>query len=228
RRRNTIFSEIIGSHAITSLEVRNLGITTGELVSGNYFDMLGVRASVGRMLLPEDDSTPESSPVAVISHAYWKRVFGGSPEVLEKKIQVQTAQSGGSPSGRDVYDAAGPRSLDGAVLTIVGVAPPGFFGDAVGRSTDVWIPIMMQPAVMPGRPFLSQRNAEWVNLMGRLKPGASQSQGSAALAVLYRQLVLDEEGSQITEERRREIAAYTLRTESGEKGFGAIRHEFSQ
>jgi hypothetical protein len=133
-----------------------------------------VRAALGRTLLPEDDLAPERSPVAVISYGYWKRVLGGSPDVLGKQIQVKTGRPNAGTSGLDVYDSPGSRSPDGAVLTIVGVTGPGFFGDAVGASMDIWIPMMMQPAVMPGRPFLKQPRAVWVNMMGRLKPDCAK------------------------------------------------------
>jgi predicted permease len=228
RRRNTVFSAIFGVHVMNELDVKDKGRATGELVSGNYFQTLGVGAAMGRTILPEDDGAPESGPVAVISHGYWKRAFGGSADVLGKKIQVKTGQADANTGGLDVYDAPGSRRLDGAALTIVGVAPPEFFGDAVGTSMDIWIPMAMQPAVMPGRPFLKQPNARWVNMMGRLKPGISQTQAGAALTVFWRQILTDEEGSQLTERRRREIAQVDLKTESGEKGFGQIRRQFSQ
>lgn len=228
RRRNAVFSSMFAVHVMTELEVKNLGSATGELVSGNYFQTLGVRAAIGRTLVPEDGRAPESSPVAVIGYGYWKRVFGGSPDVLGKQIQVKTGKANAGTSGLDVYDRPGSRSPEGALLTIVGVAPPEFFGDAVGASMDVWIPIMMQPAVMPGRPFLNQPHAVWVNMMGRLKPGMSQTQGGAELVALWQQILTDAEGSQITEQKRREIAEDPLKTESGEKGFGVIRRQFSQ
>jgi len=228
RRRNSVFSSMFGVHLMTDLAVKNLGSAAGELVSGNYFETLGVRAALGRTLVPEDDLAPESSPVAVIGYGYWKRVFGGSADVLGKKIQVKTGRANAGTSGLDVYDRPGSRAPDGAVLTIVGVAPPEFFGDAVGTSMDMWIPMTMQPAVMPGRPFLTQPNAVWVNIMGRLKPGVSPVQAGATLVVLWRQVQTDAEGSQITERTRRRIAEDTLKTESGEKGFGQIRREFSQ
>ena len=232
RKRNSVFASMFGVHVMSNLEVRMpdgaSGMTTGELVSGNYFQTLGVGTALGRTILPEDDLSPESSPVAVISYGYWKRAFGGAADVLGKKIRAKTGQANAGTSGLDVYDAPGSRSLDGASLTIVGVAPPEFFGDTVGASMDLWIPMMMQPAVMPGRPFLTQKNANWVGMMGRLKPNVSQSQGAAALVVLWRQILTDAAGSKITEQRRREIAKNTLRTESGEKGFGQIRRQFSQ
>jgi hypothetical protein len=140
RRRNSVFSSMFGVHVMTDLDVKNLGSATGELVSGNYFQTLGVRAALGRTLLPEDDAAPESSPVAVIGYGYWKRAFGGSAGVLGKTIQVKTGKPNAGTSGLDVYDSPGSRSVDGAVLTIVGVAPPEFFGDAVGTSMDMWDP----------------------------------------------------------------------------------------
>ena len=228
RRRNALFSAMFGVHVMTNMDVKNLGSANGELVSGNYFQTLGVRAALGRTLLPEDDAALESSPVAVISYGYWKRVFGRSADVLGKTIQVKTSTSNGGTSGLDVFNGGPPGAPDGSVLTIVGVASPEFFGDTVGASMDIWIPMTMQPAVMPGRPFLTQRNAVWVNMMGRLKPGVSQDQAGAALAVLWRRILMDAEGSEISDRRRREIADENLKTESGEKGFGRIRRQFSQ
>jgi predicted permease len=232
RKRNTVFASMFGVHVMDEIEVQGpggmAGQATGELVSGNYFQMLGVGAALGRTLLPEDDRAPESSPVVVISYGYWQRVFGGSADALGQKIRVRTGRPNAGTGGLDVYDAPGTRSLDGAELTIVGVTPREFFGDTVGVSMDMWIPMMMQPAAMPGRPFLTQKHAVWVNMMGRLKPGVSRSQATAALIVLWRQVLMEEEGSAITAQRRRAIAETVLKTESGEKGFGRVRRELSQ
>lgn len=228
RRRNSVFSALFGVHAMPDLAVKNLGRANGELVSGNYFQTLGVRAALGRTLLPEDDTASQSNPVAVISFGYWKRVFGASSDVLGKTIQVKTGSPNAGTSGLDVYDSSRSGSPEGAVLTIVGVAAPEFFGDTVGTTTDIWIPMVMQPAVMPGRPFLSQPHAVWVRMMGRLKPGLTQGPAGAALVVLWRQILTDAAGSKITGRERREIAEDTLKIESGEKGFGQIRQQFSQ
>jgi predicted permease len=231
RDRNQVFLATIGIHGIPELEVNLDGAQSravGELVSGNYFSALGVRAVIGRTILQDDDRSAESGPVAMISHEYWKRLFGGSADVLGRKIEVRTGNPNAGTSGLDVYGAAHPGSADGAVLTIVGVAPPEFFGDTVGAVTDIWIPITMQPAVMPGRPFLTQKNAFWVNVMGRRKPGMSEEQTRASVVVMWRQILTDAEGSQITEARKREIAQSTPSVESGEKGFGQIRRKFSQ
>jgi hypothetical protein len=114
------------------------------------------------------------------------------------------------------------------VLTIVGVAPPEFFGDTVGTSRDIWIPMMMEPAVMPGRSWLAKGNVNWVAVMGRLKPGVTPEQAGAAMTVLWRQILLDEAGANLTEDRKRAIAQEVLKVESGEKGFSQIRRQFSK
>jgi hypothetical protein len=232
RDRNQVLSATIGTHLMDQMEVniqgRSASQAAGELVSGNYFPVLGVGAKIGRTILPDDDRAAESGPVAVLSYAYWQRMFGGSTDVLGRKMQVRTGQLSGGTSGLDVYDAGHRASAEGVVLTIIGVAPPEFFGDTVGRTVDVWIPITMQPAVMPGRPFLTQQNASWVNVMGRRRAGISEDQARASLMVTWRQILTDAAGSQITDARRREIAGITLPVESGEKGFGQIRREFSQ
>jgi predicted permease len=228
RRRNTVFSGILAAHQVSEMSVNETGTATGELVSGNYFTLLGVRAAIGRTLLPEDDAAPDSSPVAVISQGYWQRMYGESPDVLGRTIRVKSSIANAGTGGLDVYDGAGSRSLEGAMLTIVGVAPAGFFGDTVGKPVDIWIPIMMQSSVMPGRPFLKQPNATWVSVMGRVRPGTSLAQAGAGLAVLWRQILTDAAGAAITDKRRQEIAADTLVTEPGNNGFGGVRRDFSE
>ena len=232
RDRNQVFSATIATHFMPQMEVKidggSTGRAAGEMVSGSYFPALGVGAVIGRTILPEDDRAAESGPVAVISYGYWKQAFGGSPDVLGRKIQVRSSETGGGTSGLDVFDHGRRAAPDGAVLTIVGVAQPEFFGDTAGKSVDIWIPITMQPAVMPGRPFLTQRNAVWVNIMARRKPGVSEAAARASMIVVWRQILTDEEGSQMTEARRLQIAGRVLQIESGEKGNGVIRRGLSQ
>jgi len=232
RDRNQVFSATMATHFMPEMDVKIEGgapaRAVGEMVSGNYFPELGVSAAIGRTILPEDDRAAESGPVAVISNGYWKRAFGGSADVLGKKLQVRSSRSDIGTDGLDVYDHGRRGSPDGAVLTIVGVVAPEFFGDMAGKSTDIWIPITMQPAVMPGRPFLTQPNAVWVNIMARRKPGVSQDAARASMVIVWRQILTDAEGSKITEARRREIASRILPVESGAKGFGNVRRSFLQ
>jgi predicted permease len=231
RDRNQVFSAIMGTHLMPDMEVTIDGAKSramGELVTGNYFPELGVGAAIGRVIVPDDDREAESGPVAVISHAYWMRVFAGSVNALGKKIQVRSSLSNGGTGGLDVYDVGRRASNGAAEVTIVGVAPAGFSGDTAGQVADIWMPITMQPAVMTGRPFLKQPHATWVRLLGRRKPGITEQQARASLLVTWRQILTDEAGSKITEEDQRQIAQYAPIIESGEKGFGNVRRDASQ
>src|SRR5438132_4950758 len=98
----------------------------GQMVSGNYFSLLGVNPIAGRAIGVEDDRVPNGHPVAMISHGYWKRRFGLAPSVLGRSI-----------------------SISGTPFTIIGVTPPEFFGVEVGAAPDIFVPIMMQPTAMP-------------------------------------------------------------------------------
>lgn len=234
RDRNQVFSEMLGTHYMPDMQVAvENGVpasAAGELVSGSYFAALGVHATIGRTILPDDDRAAESGPVAVISDAYWHRVFAASPDVVGQKIRVRSGLGNGGTAGLDVFDQGHRANVNGAVLTIVGVAAPEFFGDTAGHSPDIWIPLTMQPAVIPGRPFLTQRKAVWIQTMARRKPGVSEAQARASFALTWRQILLDEAGSAITDARRREIDQLNLpsRIQPGARGFGEIRHEFSQ
>jgi putative ABC transport system permease protein len=233
RDRNQVFSSLFCEHQLRDLSITRDGqpstLVNGALVSGNYFTTLGVSAAIGRTILPEDDTAPDAGPVAVISYGYWQRAFGGTADVLGRKIRARTATANASTGGLDIYDGAGSRSLDGALLTIIGVAPPDFFGDSVGTAIDVWIPVTMQASVMPGRPWLAQRkNVAFLSLMGRRKPGVTEGQARAAVLTLWHQILIDEEGSQITEARRRQLMNARRDVESGEKGFAQLRRQFSE
>jgi predicted permease len=140
-----------------------------RLVSGNYFEVLGVRAAIGRTLNATDDSAPGGSPVAVISHDFWERRFDLDPGVLGRTILV-----------------------DRTPVTIVGVTPPGFFGEIVGIPMDVWMPLTLQPLLMPNQDRLRDRNVNWLLLMGRLAPGATVARAEAEFTAITRQAFLEE------------------------------------
>jgi len=98
---------------------------SGRLVSGGFFQVLGVGSAIGRVFTPDEDRT--GTPSAVMSYSYWQRRFGGRPDVLGKTFTV-----GGN-----------------AALTIIGVASPGFIGETSGQQPDLWLPLRMQPACCP-------------------------------------------------------------------------------
>jgi macrolide transport system ATP-binding/permease protein len=134
----------------------------GQIVSGNYFDVIGVRPALGRFFLPEEDRTPGTHPVAVISQGLWRRRFGADPAVLGKTV-----------------------GLNGRRYTVVGVAPSEFRGTTRGTVNDVYVPTMMQAEAQPGaNRKLDDPNSGWLRLMGRLKPEIRREQAQAALSIL--------------------------------------------
>jgi len=207
REQNQVFTEVLASGRAGRLEV---GSGTGEtargrLVSGNYFEVLGVRPALGRAFTPDDDRVPGQSAVVVISHDYWQRKFAADSGVIDKSL-----------------------SLNGTKFSIIGVGPSDFFGDEVGRSTDVWIPIMMQGQVNPGSSFLEKNDSSWLLLLGRLKPGVSLTQARASLNVLIRNLQMELQGPAITPDTAKEIRESKIPVDAGGKGFSYLRKQFSQ
>jgi len=134
----------------------------GEIVSGNYFPVLGVRPAAGRLLDAGDDRLPGASPVAVLSYAYWSRRFGANPQVLGQKIV-----------------------LNNYPFAVVGVAARGFNGLLKGQNADVFVPIAMKRELTPGWNGLVERDIMWLNILARLKPGTSRQHTEALLQVAY-------------------------------------------
>ena len=139
----------------------------GEVVSGNYFEVLGVKAIGGRTFLPEEDSTPGTHPVAVISHGFWQRRFGANPAVIGQTI-----------------------TLNHKSLTVIGIAPPHYTGMLRGLAIEVWVPLMMMPQMRPesGMTFLNGRSSSWLSMVGRLRPGATLKQARARFDLITGQL----------------------------------------
>ncbi len=177
----------------------------GRLVSGNYFAVLGIPAFAGRVFTEKEDQAPGRDPVAVISHGYWLRRFAGDRAAIGRSITVN-----GSP------------------LSIIGVTPPGFTGDIVGQTIEIWIPLMMQPAVNPHTTWLTDRGISWLLLMGRLKPGTTLAQARSDIgAVAARSLT---EHSPAGERRavERELKGDPVRVEAGAKGFSYYRSSYGK
>ncbi|HSE38598.1 MAG TPA: ABC transporter permease, partial [Blastocatellia bacterium] len=160
--------EGLAVHCPTPLSLNN-GATErlrGDLVSGNYFSVLGVTPAVGRLITDGDDRQPGAHPVAVLSYGLWLRAFGGDPGVVGSFIK-----------------------LNGFDFTIVGVASRDFSGTETGEPYDIWIPIMMQVQAMPrtlGRHWFNDRSAGWLSLFGRLQPGVSVDRAQSELATIAR------------------------------------------
>jgi predicted permease len=130
----------------------------GEVVSGNFFSVLGVNPQLGRLLTEADDQTPGAHPVAVLSFNFWHRRFGADPNIVGKTI-----------------------NLNNYPFTVIGVAPQGFHGVEVGVAPDVRIPLMMDGQALPrgNKPILEDRGSMWLGVAARLKPGVSIEQAQA-------------------------------------------------
>jgi predicted permease len=139
----------------------------GEVVSGNYFDVLGVRPVQGRGFLPAEDEVPGRNPVVVIGHGLWQRRFGGDPAIV----------------GRTV-------TINGQPLTVVGVAPPTHTGMLRGLSAELWVPAMTLPVVegREGAHRLTSRGSRWVTVIGRLAPGRSIAQARSQVELVTAQV----------------------------------------
>ena len=136
----------------------------GEIVTENFFDVLGVPAARGNTFHANDNRGLNSDPYIVLSHGFWQRQFGGERNIVGQVI-----------------------SLNQHSFTVIGIAPMGFQGAIVGIAADYWVPMMMQPAVLPGED-LEQRSPTFVHLIGRLKPGVTLSAAQANLSAIARQI----------------------------------------
>ena len=165
----------------------------GRLVSGGFFQVLGVNAAIGRLFTPADDRAETSD--AVISHAFWQRRFGGRPDVLGKTLIVRNA-----------------------ALTIIGVAPPGFIGETAGQQPDLWLPLRMQPSILPGRDWLHDTPPDkvmWLHVFGRLKPGVTLPHAEAQANAIFQAGLESFYGAAASGERRRDYLDQRLRIHPG-------------
>jgi macrolide transport system ATP-binding/permease protein len=151
----------------------------GALVSGNYFEVMGVHAAAGRLFTPQDDVAPGGHPVAVISYAYWQRRFSGDPAIVNKQVLINNVP-----------------------ITIVGVAPEGFIGSFLGVASSAWVPMAMQREMMGGD-RMGQRGNGWMQSLVRLEPGVSDDQAQAEATSIMAQL--EQEFPQFNDGRRLRI-----------------------
>jgi predicted permease len=167
RDRNTVMAAIAGLR-LAPMNIESGGSANrvwGYLVTGNYFDMLGVRAARGRLLMPDDDRIPGGHPVLVISDECWRTRFAADPAIVGRTVRI-----------------------NGAAFTILGVAPPGFRGTERLLTPEVWIPIMMVAHIESGNDWLERRRTQNLFLQGRRRPGVSNAQAEAALNAIAAEL----------------------------------------
>ena len=154
RARTGTFADVTASAGDIQLDMSGSGpasIMRGQIVAGNYFDVLGVRPAFGRTLQASDESL-SAEPAAVLNYGYWQRAFGGSPSAIGKTV-----------------------NLNGVPTTIVGVAEPRFVGLTPGEVPDAWVPVSLQPRIRPGwSPDQLHADSIWMVIIARLKPDVSR------------------------------------------------------
>ena len=178
-----------------------------QLVSGSFFNVLGVSALAGRTFGSEVDKLRDANPVAVISYSFWQRRFGGDTSVLGRKLRIHNT----------VYD-------------VIAVMPQRFFGMTVGAAPDIWVPLTMQAEVYPGEDWLTVENhpiekTEWLQVMGRLKPGVTVANAKASLDLTFQQYLQSQIGD-ITENDRHNFLNQHLPVAEGRRGASALEGQF--
>ena len=174
-----------------------------QRVSGNFFSVLGVNPVVGRMLSEADNDPANTQPGAVISHEYWQRRFGADPGVVGRQVTVNKTS-----------------------LTIVGVAPQGFFGFEVGAKPELWWPIKAL-----NDPNLSRDSSNWIRVIGRLRSGVSAAQAQAELDLIFQQQINDvaaARGANWSPTQKRNHFERHINLVTGGTGFTRLRQQFRQ
>jgi predicted permease len=176
-----------------------------QKVSGNFFDVLGVPAVLGRTLTSEDDRPDQPQAVVVLSYGFWQRRFGLDPAVVGKTIL-----------------------LEDTVFTIAGVTPRGFWGFEVGSRPDLWLPIQAGSLVERGwwAELLASEGSQWLQIAGRLKPGVSLEQARAELDVSHRRILQEKAARDVPENERAQFLQQRIELETGGVGYSSLRGEF--
>jgi len=169
RDRTPAFQGAFG-HYTTPIHLSLKGQTdnvNGDMVSGTFFEVLGLRAAHGRLFTREDDRIPSGHPVVVLGHSFFERRFGGDPGIVGQAVSVNSHP-----------------------MTVIGVAPPGFNGVVVGSAIDLYVPLAMQQEVQPtwGK-RIGEWRSRWLIAMARLKDGVTPEQARAEANVVYAQLL---------------------------------------
>src|ERR1700730_1055792 len=209
--RNQVFSGMICRRAIPVSMSFN-GQTeraSGELVSGNYFHVLGVGAALGRTFTPDDDKIPGGHPLAMLSYDYWRNRFASDPSVIGKTILINNYP-----------------------LTIVGVSQPGFDGMEPGAATQIRIPIAMKGQMTPGWNDLDIRRSRWVHGFGRLKPAVTLQQAKASLQPIFHSInameVQMKEFAKASDYEKQQFLKAWIDVLPGSQGRSGLRQQFQQ
>ena len=211
RNHNSVFSGIFAAQSQpVSVDVTENG-TGGasikarvQLVSGEFFDVLGVRPALGRAFAAAEDKAPGANPVAILSDSFWRRALGADPAVAGKTLRI-----------------------GGGIFRVIGVAPPGFHGILVGSDSEIWLPITMQAQALPGLDYLKPRDTLWLQVMGRLAPGMSLARAEAGINVGFQQFLREWAATEPTPKAARDMLDQRIKLREGAAGASALRGQFS-
>jgi predicted permease len=211
-QQQTEFFQGVFCRALTDVNLSSGGDyqpATAEIVSGSYFPVLGVRPAIGRLFADDDDGTPNTNPVVVVSYRYWKTQLGGAADVLGRKLLVNQHP-----------------------MTIVGVAAPAFQGIDVGEVPSAWIPASMSGQVIPAFTGLLDRRTRWMQVLGRLQPGVTRQQAQTGLQPWFKAMLQEDSRRagfpQITPELRRQFFNSSLVLTPAPQGHSTLRRRMSQ
>ncbi|HXU47484.1 MAG TPA: ABC transporter permease [Candidatus Binatia bacterium] len=204
------FFEGVFCRALTTVDLSTGGDprpATAEIISGNYFPVLGVGPTLGQVLTRDDDHTPNA--VAVLSYDFWRSQLGGASDVVGRKVLVNRHP-----------------------LTIIGVAAPTFRGIDVGEVPSLWIPVSISTEVIPGFNSLDDRRVHWMQVLGRLNQNVTLERAEAGLQPWFKSM-LHEDLSRagfpvITAERRQRFLASSLRLTAAPQGHSSLRRQLAQ
>jgi predicted permease len=219
RDHNEVFSSVFASDSQivktpATFGRSSSGATSAEelvrvrMVSGDYFSTLEVKPAVGRMFTREMDRAPGGSPFVVASYEFWKQHFNLDPSIIGKTIQIHQTS-----------------------FEIVGVTSAGFSGETVGEVPDVWVPITMQDAILPGRDLLSAskdglEQYMWLQVIARRKPGFTLEQAKASINVTFTRMLESELGSELSAEERKGLMDQRINLQAGARGSSTLRGEY--
>jgi putative ABC transport system permease protein len=210
RDHNSVFTGLIATTwAEVGVQWQNQPeLVAAELVSGNYFDVLGVKPALGRVFVASDDVVAGANPLVVLSFSYWQRRFGADPGVLNRSLLI-----------------------NGRPFTVIGIATPGFHSAVVGDTPDIFAPMMMTPDVKPGFKELEARDSRWLNIIGKLQPGLTREQAEAGINPLWYSIRADELKQRgHSSERFKEsfLTKSHLFVRDGAKGFSPLRRDVQE
>ncbi|HEY6251421.1 MAG TPA: ABC transporter permease [Candidatus Angelobacter sp.] len=212
QQKNSVFSGVTAVNSFYNLvhgtvdDGRVMEPVAVQLVSGTFFNALGIHPVLGRMLTDADDQHLGGHPVAVISHGWWTQRFSRDPQVVGKSI-----------------------NLGDTAYVVVGVAAQEFSGTTVGQAPDIWVPLQMADQITQGPHKLNDRMYRSLNIFARLKPGVSREQASANVNLLLKQVLHGYAGVQPSRERLDDIQKAHITLNPGGNGVSPLlRSRFSK